>query len=105
MMRDSNRKISQLVVDVIGAVDWRGLEQAAAGPSDRALSRDAVHPRLFRPADGRGPGLCIFLIFVQRFFVVTGAGKSLGLDGLIARSQAGPFTGSGFFARTYRKLA
>ena len=33
------------------------------------------------------------------------AGKSLGLDGLIARSQGGPFAGDGFFARAYRKLA
>lgn len=51
------------------------------------------------------PWLYVFLIFVQGFFVVTNAGRSLGLDGLIARSQAGPFSGSGFLARTYRKVA
>jgi uncharacterized membrane protein YphA (DoxX/SURF4 family) len=51
------------------------------------------------------PWLYVFLIFVQGFFVVTSAGKSLGLDGILARSQAGPFSGSGFFAKTYRKLA
>jgi hypothetical protein len=31
------------------------------------------------------PWLYVFLIFVQAFFVVTDAGKSLGLDALIAR--------------------
>jgi uncharacterized membrane protein YphA (DoxX/SURF4 family) len=51
------------------------------------------------------PWLYVFLIFVQGFFVVTGAGKSLGLDGLIARQEAGPFSGNSLFARIYRKLA
>lgn len=51
------------------------------------------------------PWLYVFLIFVQGFFVVTNAGRSLGLDGLIARSPAGPFAGEGFIARTYRRLA
>ncbi len=51
------------------------------------------------------PWLYVFLIFVQGFFVVTNAGKSLGLDGLIARSKAGPFTGDGWLARLYRKIA
>jgi uncharacterized membrane protein YphA (DoxX/SURF4 family) len=51
------------------------------------------------------PWLYVFLIFVQGFFFVTDAGKSLGLDGLIARSKPGPFSGNGFFARTYRKIA
>ncbi len=51
------------------------------------------------------PWLYVFLIFVQGFFFVTGAGKSLGLDGLIARTQSGPLSGDGFVARVYRKLA
>jgi uncharacterized membrane protein YphA (DoxX/SURF4 family) len=51
------------------------------------------------------PWLYVFLIFVQGFFVVTNAGRSLGLDGLIARSQAGPLSGSGVLARMYRKVA
>ena len=51
------------------------------------------------------PWLYVFLIFVQGFFFVTSAGRSLGLDGLIARTQGGPFSGDGFFARAYRKLA
>jgi uncharacterized membrane protein YphA (DoxX/SURF4 family) len=51
------------------------------------------------------PWLYVFLIFVQGFFAVTSAGKSLGLDGLLARNQGGPLPGDGFFARAYRKLA
>jgi hypothetical protein len=42
---------------------------------------------------------------VQGFFVVTNAGRSLGLDGLIARSAAGPPEGKGLFARIYRRIA
>jgi uncharacterized membrane protein YphA (DoxX/SURF4 family) len=51
------------------------------------------------------PWLYVFLIFVQGFFFVTDAGKTLGLDGLIARSEAGPFKGSGVLARLYRAIA
>jgi hypothetical protein len=51
------------------------------------------------------PWLYVFLIFVQGFFVVTNAGKSLGLDAVIARKPFGPFAGDGFLARAYRKLA
>ena len=51
------------------------------------------------------PWLYVFLIFVQGFFVVTNAGRSLGLDGLIARSDAGPFAGKGFLARMYRRFS
>ena len=51
------------------------------------------------------PWLYVFLIFVQGFFFVTNAGKSLGLDGLIARSTGGQAAGSGFFARLYRAIA
>jgi hypothetical protein len=51
------------------------------------------------------PWLYIFLIFVQGFFVLNDAGKSLGLDGLIARMSTGPFVGDGRLARLYRKIA
>lgn len=51
------------------------------------------------------PWLYIFLIFVQGFFVVTNAGRNLGLDAIVARSQFGPFAGEGLFARVYRKIA
>jgi hypothetical protein len=51
------------------------------------------------------PWLYVFLIFVQGFFVVTNAGKSLGLDAMIARKPFGPFAGDGLLARTYRTVA
>ena len=51
------------------------------------------------------PWLYIFLIFVQWFFVLNNAGKSLGLDALIARTPFGPFSGDGVLARLYRKIA
>jgi len=51
------------------------------------------------------PWLYIFLIFVQGFFVLNGAGKSLGLDALIARAPFGPFVGDGGLARLYRGIA
>jgi uncharacterized membrane protein YphA (DoxX/SURF4 family) len=51
------------------------------------------------------PWLYVFLIFVQGFFVVTNAGKSLGLDALLARSKFGPFAGDGLLARVYRTVA
>jgi len=51
------------------------------------------------------PWLYVFLIFVQGFFVVTNAGKSLGLDAAITRAPSGPFVGDGVVARVYRKLA
>jgi hypothetical protein len=51
------------------------------------------------------PWLYVFLIFVQGFFVVTNAGRSLGLDALIARKPFGPFAGEGALARAYRKVA
>jgi uncharacterized membrane protein YphA (DoxX/SURF4 family) len=44
------------------------------------------------------PWLYVFLMFVQGFFVVTAAGKSLGLDALIARRQGASAAGN-------RKLA
>ena len=51
------------------------------------------------------PWLYVFLIFAQGFFVVTNAGKSLGLDAVVARSRSGPFAGDGLLARVYRKVA
>ena len=51
------------------------------------------------------PWLYIFLIFVQGFFVLTNAGRSLGLDALIARAPSGPFAGDGGVARLYRRIA
>jgi hypothetical protein len=51
------------------------------------------------------PWLYIFLIFVQGFFVLDSAGKSLGLDALFARAPLGPFAGDGAIARLYRKIA
>ena len=47
------------------------------------------------------PWLYVFLIFVQGFFVVTDAGRSLGIDALIARKPVGPFAGKGLLARLY----
>ena len=51
------------------------------------------------------PWQYVFLIFVQGFFVVTNAGRSLGLDALLVRAALGPFAGDGLIARLYRKLA
>ena len=48
------------------------------------------------------PWLYVFLIFVQAFFVVTDAGKSLGLDAVIARRPFGPFAGTCLLGRAYR---
>jgi hypothetical protein len=38
-------------------------------------------------------------------FIVTNAGKSLGLDALMARKPFGPFAGDGSLARAYRRVA
>ena len=51
------------------------------------------------------PWLYIFLIFVQGFFLLNNAGKSLGLDALLARAPFGPFAGGNLIARVYRRLA
>jgi uncharacterized membrane protein YphA (DoxX/SURF4 family) len=50
------------------------------------------------------PWLYIFLIFVQGFFVLYNAGRSLGLDAMIARAPFGPFAGEGIVARLYRRV-
>lgn len=51
------------------------------------------------------PWLYIFLIFVQGFFVLNHAGKSLGLDATIARAPIGSFAGDGLVARFYRRIS
>jgi hypothetical protein len=51
------------------------------------------------------PWQYMFLLFVQGFFLLDNAGKSLGLDALLARRPVGPFAGDGVVARLYRKLA
>jgi hypothetical protein len=51
------------------------------------------------------PWLYVFLILTQGFFVVTNAGRSLGLDAMVARAPTGPFAGDGALARAYRKIA
>ena len=50
------------------------------------------------------PWLYIFLIFVQGFFVLNNAGRSLGLDALLARAPIGPLVGEGLVARLYRRV-
>jgi len=50
------------------------------------------------------PWLYVFLMFTLGFFVVTNAGKSLGLDALLTRLQPGPFKGEGPIARLYRAV-
>lgn len=59
---------------------------------------------LYRQAE-EWPWLYVFLMFVQALFVVNNAGKSLGLDAMIARRPFGPFAKDGLLAKAYRKLA
>lgn len=54
---------------------------------------------------GEWPWLYIFLVFVQSFFLMHRAGKSLGLDALLTRRPWGPFKGNGLVASCYRRLA
>jgi hypothetical protein len=42
---------------------------------------------------------------VQGFFLLDNAGRSLGLDAIIARAPFGPFAGDGLVARVYRRVA
>jgi len=51
---------------------------------------------------GEWPWTYIFLIFVQGFFLLDNAGRSLGLDALFARSPFRPFAGNTLVARVYR---
>jgi len=57
-----------------------------------------VHP-------GEWPWEYIFLVFVQGFFFVTNAGRSLGLDALLHRKPIGLFAGDSVIARLYFRLA
>ena len=54
---------------------------------------------------GEWPWLYIFLVFVQGFFLIHGAGKSLGLDALMTRKPWGPLKGNGPIASLYRRVA
>jgi hypothetical protein len=54
---------------------------------------------------GEWPWLYVFLIFVQGFFVLNNAGRSLGLDAVLARAPVGVFAGDGILARLYRRVA
>ena len=49
------------------------------------------------------PWQYVFLIFVQGFFLLDNAGRSLGLDALLARAPFRPFTGNTLLARIYRR--
>jgi ABC-type phosphate/phosphonate transport system permease subunit len=51
---------------------------------------------------GEWPWTYIFLIFVQGFFLLDNAGRSLGLDALLARAPFRPFAGNTLTARVYR---
>jgi uncharacterized membrane protein YphA (DoxX/SURF4 family) len=51
------------------------------------------------------PWLYVFLIFVQGFFIMNAAGRSLGLDALMSRKPVGPLAGDGTIARLYRRVA
>jgi hypothetical protein len=53
---------------------------------------------------GEWPWLYIFLIFVQAFFLLDNAGKSLGLDARLSRRSFG-LDGSNPVSRLYRRLA
>ena len=53
---------------------------------------------------GEWPWLYIFLVFVQGFFLIHSAGKSLGLDALLTRRPWGPFKGNGLLASWHRRL-
>ena len=53
---------------------------------------------------GEWPWLYIFLVFVQGFFLINSAGRSLGLDALMARRPWGPLKGSGAVASFYRRV-
>ena len=50
------------------------------------------------------PWQYVFLMFTQAMFIVHNAGRSLGLDALLHREPFGPFIGTGFVARVYRRV-
>jgi hypothetical protein len=51
------------------------------------------------------PWLFFFLIFVQGFFVLHAAGRSLGLDAMLRRSKTGTFAGPGVIGELYRRAS
>jgi hypothetical protein len=51
------------------------------------------------------PWTYVFLIFVQGFFVLNNAGRSLGLDAILARAPIDAPPRGGVLARLYRKIA
>jgi hypothetical protein len=53
---------------------------------------------------GEWPWTYIFLIFVQGFFLLNNAGKSLGLDALLFRAPCGPSASSVESAAPVRSL-
>jgi len=59
---------------------------------------------LYRQAE-EWPWLYVFLMFVQALFLVHNAGRSLGLDAMVARRPFGPFAGDGPVAKAYRRFA
>ena len=51
------------------------------------------------------PWQYVFIILTHGFFVLDHAGRSLGLDAMIARSRSGLLNGRSFLARAYRLAA
>lgn len=51
------------------------------------------------------PWLFFFLIFVQAFFVLHAAGRSLGLDAMLRKARDGVFGGEGALGRFYRQVS
>ena len=51
------------------------------------------------------PWLFFFLIFVQGFFVMHAAGRSLGLDAMLRKARSGLFTGDGTLGELYRRVS
>ena len=54
---------------------------------------------------GEWPWTYIFLIFTLGFFILNQAGKSLGLDGLMARKPGALLAGNSLIAQLYRRIA
>ncbi len=51
------------------------------------------------------PWTYIFLMFLQAQFLMNNAGRSLGLDAMLARKPFAPFAGDGPIATLYRRFA
>jgi hypothetical protein len=50
------------------------------------------------------PWLYIFLVFVQAYFIMHHAGRSLGLDAMMTKRPWGPLKGDGVIASLYRRF-